>query len=374
MTEIMTASTQLVSRPADEHFPSLADMRNAAQVDQNNHREVDMPVKDLRFTSLDGSLRVMRKEGGPSYPMTHHAFGQLCNKVGATRHFLGARLTPKVAATALNDAIVGCGPEEAKLLIGTVTKADSTTTAPHLRALTSTGYCRVWDADMLHEVNEWLIPNGFEPAKPTINTDTQRNNIMGNNKPCLFRGDKDSFAFFMTPNKEDQTGHGGRPVRRGIITGNSEVGARSLWTKRFVFDDMCANFIIWGAKAIKTKRIIHRGNDDAALLRRFRNELRQCVPNLNEMEMKILNKANEVIFADSDEKAAERLTKEFGLTQAFAAQAVEFTALKENAGLKVGSHAFYANGVTSAAKKTGNADKLIEMAEVGGDIFAASLA
>lgn len=371
MTQLMDASNQLVNRPADEHFASFNSMRTAAAIDQRNHREVELSVNDLRFTSLDGSIQVMRKDGGASYGMNYYSFGQLCQKVGATRTFIGSRLSPRVAVTALNDAIVRVPDEQVRLLLGTVTKAEGETTGPALRALTSTGYCRVWDADMLRECHEWLLPNGFTPALPTINTNEQRDNILGNNKPCLFRGDRDSFAFFMTPDKV-QEGHGGRPVRRGVLVGNSEVGARSLWTKRFVFDDVCANFIIWGASAVKSRRIIHRGDNDAKLLKRFRDEIRKCAPELAETELQILRHANEVTFAADANKAAERLTKQFNLTRAFAEQALAWATHSENKGTNELSHAWVANGVTSAAKVTGNADALVAMAEVGGDIFAAA--
>lgn len=371
-TNLMDASSQLSNRPADEHFADFNSLRGAAAIDAANQREVELPIRDLRFTSLDGTIRVHRAAGGASYAMTHHSFGQLCQKVGARRTFLADRLTPAVAVTALNDAIVRIPEEDVQLLLGTFTGASGRRDEPVLRALTSPGYCRVWDVDMLREVHEWLLPNGFEPARPTINTNEQRDNIMGNNKPCLFRGDKDSFMFYMTPDKS-QEGHGGRPVRRGVITGNSEVGARSLWTKRFVFDDVCANFIIWGAKAVKTRRIVHRGNDSAVLLKRFRDELRKCSPELVEDELQILRRANEVVFAPTLEKAEERLTKQFNLTQAFASQALAWATHAENKGTAELTHAWVANGVTSAAKLTGNADKLVEMAEVGGDIFAAAV-
>jgi len=373
MAELMNASDQLVTRPADEHFASFRDMQKAARTDQANHREVELPLTDLRFTSLDGTLRVMRKEGGHTYGLTHYSFGQICQAVGSRREFLGSRLSLPVAVTALNDAVQHVDDGAAKLLLGTVTNSRLETAEPVLRAITSPGYCRVWDADLLNEVNEWLLPNGFTPALPTINTDAQRNNILGNNKPCLFRGDRGTFSFYMTPEKDNQDGHGDRPVRRGVIVGNSEVGQRSLWTKRFVLDEMCANFIIWGAKVVKTQRIIHRGSSDRNLLRRFRTELRQCTPGLAKQEIEILRKANKTFFAPSTKEAAARLAKQFGLTEAFAQQALAAATDAENRGTKALTHAWIANGVTSAAKATGNADTLAAMAEVGGDIFAAAV-
>ena len=369
-TNLLDASAQLAHRPTDEHFADFATYLRAAQRDKTNSREIELDSTSLQVVAEGDKLLLGRGTG--AYGLTSYSFGRLAQIIGAPRGFLSDRLSPAVAAAAINDALQRTEKVSLKLLIGSTTDADLNGTDLKIRAITSPTYCRVWDADLLREVHEWLLPVGFKPALPTINTDSQQNNIHGNNKPALFRGDRDSFAFYMTDKVSE--GHGDRPVRRGFLHTNSEVGHRAIKTSRFVFDDVCANFIIWGAQHVVSKKIIHRGGSsaDAQLLRRFRTELRQCTPELVSTELEILRNAAVVAFAPTVEKAAERLTKQFNLTQAFAKQALEAARLEENRGLSELTHAWVANGVTSAAKATGNADSLFELATVGGDIFIAA--
>jgi len=373
MPDMLTdASSQLSSRPSDEHFATFADLRDAAVYDKQHSKEVNVRSHDLEVMPSGNTLRIGNRKGssGTSYDFSQFAFSKLCTMAGAPKSFLLEKLTPQTAANAINESLRRSTNEDIQLLLGSVTGSDGGHSDTKLRAITSQKYCRVWDAELLHEVNEWLLPNGFRPALPTINTNAQQENIMGNNKPCLFRGDRNSFAFFMT-DKVDE-GHGGRPVRRGLLFGNSEVGNKAVTSKRFVFDDMCANFLIWNAEAVQSTRLVHRGDSSWKLIRKFRDELRRCSPELVETELEIMRNADKVLFADNKEDAAKRLQKQFNLTKAFAEQALEWANHQENDGLKWMSHAYIGNGVTSAAKVTGNADHLVEMATVGGDIFLAA--
>ena len=125
----------------------------------------------------------------------------------------------------------------------------------NLRAVTSDRYERVWDADVYDQVDRWLLPNGFIPAVPTINTDAQGTNILGNTKPALFRSDRDSFAFFYGDKSPGDDGFGG--LRRGVVVYNSEVGAKSFGFSTFYFREVCANFLIWDATGVKARRARH---------------------------------------------------------------------------------------------------------------------
>lgn len=370
MTNLLAASRNLATRPADEHFASFASLRAAASFDQRNARTVDTAGNSLRVVAEGDELKVTR--GGAAFPMTHHGARALLRMAGASPDFVFDRLTPQTAAVALSEALSRGSADDVRLLLGPVTDSEGNHTAPRLRAITSTSYCRVWDADVYAEIDRWLIGAGFKPALPTLNTDAQRNNIMGNNKPCLFRGDADSFAFFM--HEETREGAGDRPVRRGVFVKNSEVGRASLAPTRFLFDDFCANFIVWGAKAAKTLRIVHRGDNDAHLLRRFARELRHATPEIAQQELDVLRKAADVVFAKDTEEAAERLNVQFGLSQARSAEAIKRAAWAENRNLKPLTFAWAANGVTSLAKETTYADDLVELATIGGDIYLAGAA
>lgn len=373
MTQMMTdAANQLANRPRDEHFESFQHLRDAARTDMNNSKTAKTTTHNLEVVPSAGGLRISNRSSSndASYEFTNHSFGKLCTMAGAPKSFLLEKLTPQTAASCINESLRRQPDSEIQVMLGSVTNAAGHTSDPKLRAITGPSYCRVWDSELLDQVHEWLLPNGFTPALPTINTNAQRENIHGNNKPCLFRGDRNSFAFYMT-DKVDK-GHGDRPVRRGFLHANSEVGQKAVWSRRFVFDDMCANFLIWGAKAVKTQRLVHRGDSSWKLIRKFRDELRRCSPTLVETELELLRNADKVIFAKSQEDAVKRLTKQFSLTKAFAEQALEWAEHQENDGLQAMSHAWIGNGVTSAAKVTGNADSLVEMATIGGDIFMAA--
>ena len=236
--------------------------------------------------------------------------------------------------------------------------------------MTSPSYCRVWDADMLREAHEWALPLGYVPALPTINTNEQKQNIQGNSKPALFRGGDSSFAFLMTEKSTD-FGDGSSPMRGGLMIRNSETGKASLGVMRMVFSEFCANFLIWDAKVQGSQRIIHRGRSDADLLRRFRRELQCLKPELQARELDVIAQAGKAQFASDTEVAAERLTKQFGLSQARAEAAIERASWAENRGTRKLSHLWVANGVTTLAKETTYADALTELATIGGDIVLA---
>jgi hypothetical protein len=365
MTNLMTASSNLKNRPADEHYSSMANLLSAARRDAATFRAVDTDVANLEVATNDGDLMLVSKRASAGYRLTNHSLSALCQLVGARTQFITS-LTPKVAAIAMSDALSRVGGS-VKVHLGTFT-GDSLQQGPVVaRGLTSTGYSRFSDADLLGEADEWLVGSGFEAARPTKNTDSQRNNIMGNAKPALFRGDRDSFCFFM--HEERSEGAGGRPIRRGVIIENSEVGASSVWIRSFIFDDLCANFIIWGAQQIQVYRGIHRGD---RLQRDVRAHLRSLMPTVTAKELDILHAAAAKTFAPDADTAVERLIKEFELSEERAKVAVMLASANENRGVAPLSYAGIGNGVTSLAKSTTRASTLVEVAQIGGLIYEAA--
>ena len=127
-----------------------------------------------------------------------------------------------------------------------------------MRSITSESYSRVWDLNILKEVERWLLPQGYKPALPTLNTDAEQRNVFGNSKPALFRGDRDSFCFYYTEPDANGADFGG--LRRGHMWWNSEVGHRSVGSADLLFRDMCSNFLIWNATDVVRRRRVHRGD------------------------------------------------------------------------------------------------------------------
>lgn len=374
MSTLAQASTQLKTRPADQHFASFGDLTRAAQTDAKNSRTADVPVGGLQVFAQGDALLIGRAGADEArrYPMTYGGARSILRLAGASPEFVLGRLSTETAAAAITEGLAR-SPEandSVQLLIGTETNAFGVTSGPRLRAVTSPSYCRVWDADMLREVHEWALPLGYAPALPTKNTDAQRNNVQGNNKPALFRGGDSSFAFLMTEKSTD-FGDGSSPMRGGLMIRNSETGKASLGVMRMVFSEFCANFLIWDATVQGSQRIIHRGRSDADLLRRFRRELQALKPELQQNELDVIAAAGKAQFASDTEVAAERLVKQFGLSQERAGLALERATWAENRGTRKLSHLWVANGVTSLAKETTYADALTELATIGGDIVLA---
>lgn len=369
-TNLTVLSRSLTTRPADEHFATFADLRTAAATDDRNARVCTVASDSLEVVADADQLMLVSKKSGRGYPMTYHSSRRVAQLAGANADFVFGRLTPRVAAIALTDSLSRTS-EDVQLHLGTVTRSsDLGHDGPVVRGITGTTYARVSDNAILHEVNEWLLPSGFVPALPTMNTDAQRNNIMGNNKPALFRGLSSSLFFFMAEGRGGE-GAGGRPCHRGVLTSNSEVGQGSVKVTRFIFDALCANFIVWGARELQTTRRIHRG-EPSRILRDVREQLRRETPEIMAAELDIMRRAAEVAFAPDLDTAVERLIKQFELSEAAAKTSLLLAAGGENRGTNALTHAWVANGVTSFAKSAANADRLVELATVGGDIYLAA--
>ena len=109
---------------------------------------------------------------------THYSMGQMASLARVPMAVL-ERLKPDTRSSVLNQ----CFERTRRFRIG-LADGDA------LRAVTSDRYERVWDEELYEAIDRWLLPSGFIPAIPTMNTDAARSNVMGNNKPSLFRSDR----------------------------------------------------------------------------------------------------------------------------------------------------------------------------------------
>jgi len=370
-TNLLNMSKNLATRAADEHYSSFNGMLAAARHDRANSREVNTTLHSLRIVADGGRLKLTRNlPGSGAYELSYQGARALSRLAGADAAFVYERLSPEVAAAALNNALQNGEDRNVNIMLSTFRGDGSTDNTARVRAINGEAYARVWDADYLEAVDRWLIGTGWKAAQPTINTNEQRDNIMGNNKPALFRGDGDSAVFLMCDNAPSQPGAGNRPAFRGWLGTNSEVGLRSLSGTDFVFDAFCANFIIWGARAMRSLRLVHRGHG-SLLIRKFEQQLQLVEPVVTFDELDVMRKANEHQFAADVEKIVERLQQEFALSEVKAQRVVALAAANENRDTRELSHAWVANGVTSLAKEVRNSDALIELGTLGGDIYMA---
>lgn len=356
MTVLDIAQRELFTRPPEDHFPDFPTLRTAAfeqkrRCETLDARDTTIYLQDDGATVAFGSTRLR---------LTHYSLAQIAAMARVPMPLL-ERLDVETRVRVLNQTL----PRHYRYRTALADGA-------RLRCITSDRYERVWDFDLLAEVERWLLPCGFVPAKPTINTDARGSNVMGNDKPALFRSDRDSFFFFYGARDPGDDGFGG--LRKGIVVFNSEVGAKSFGFSTFYFRDMCSNFLIWDATGQTTRRARHT-SAVKDVVRDFREELIRVGPELTTAELDAFERARTTRFVPEgpgeDQRAVERLTKEFRMPEADALEAVSLVRAPENPG------AFtvwgMVNGITSAAKGPQYSDGRVALAMSAGSLLATTL-
>lgn len=363
-TMLTHASDQLFTRPDDEHYPDLATIKRDANRDRKTGEEVSVRATDI-LVAEDGERVFVDKEGEP-LQFTNYSLRQFAGFARVPMDLL-ERMSPALRAKVLNEVFDRSRDNLVALRNG-----------ERLRCVTSEKYTRLWDAELIDAVERWLIPAGWIPAMPTINTDDQGTNVMGNTKPCLFRSDRDSFMFFYGPPGDGTDDFGG--LRKGIVVWNSEVGYKSYGYQTFYFRDMCANFLIWDASEVRTRRSRHVGNV-RRVFDHFQRDIRKVSVSITTAELDTIEAARKKMFVpkgkgtvgQAKENAVERLNKEFGVTLKAADEAVKAMNDERNAGTNWMSHWAISNGLTLVAQDRKHAEDRVEIGRIAGAVMEAAL-
>lgn len=376
MTMLREASAQLATRPDEEHYPDLPAMLTAARDQRDRCREVRRDDRSILYVA-DGPRLLVDMGAGEVATLGHYGARQVgtLTSVPAT---LQDRLTARTLAQVLNETMPReCnGPEARRWLLEDAEPGQE----PRVRCVTGHGYSRLWDATILADVERWAVGSGWVPALPEINSDDKGTNIRGNTKPALFRSDRDSFAFFMGPREEDGGAFGG--LRPGLMVWNSEVGHKSFGFRRFYFRGMCANFLIWDASEIKTRRARHtKGVQRVAGL--FSRELRRIAQPMSTAELDAFAKAAAVPFVawqgsekETRKAAAARLYRVTGskVAQGQARAAIDAACDEERNASPDAGGAFLSawdvsNGLTWVAKRGAYQEDRARLQEAAGDVL-----
>lgn len=318
--ELFKASNQWSTRPADERFWDLTEMYEKCQAYKASACESTVKFGDVRVEAEKGEVKIVGKAGVPAR-LTNWSFGQLCQRADAPAGYL-RELPATLAAQNLNHGLSRISSdrdEVAKLLFHK--NGDYV-----VRAATSTGYSRVWNSDIVSKLAVnlpagWVVPParpaGIENERTRIATsaDVLRLHKAGLSikvgdkiAPAgLYASDHDMFVFMVNEDKtvNDGTGH---DLGRGFFMWNSEVGAASFGIMTFLYDAICGNHIVWGAKGVQELRVRHVGEAGTKAFRGIRAELiKYADDSVSDVEARI--------------KAARRFefgaTKEDAISQAF---------------------------------------------------------
>lgn len=253
MSTLMQANRQWSSRPADERFVSLLDMRDHFDHVRQLSREVVVPSRRLHIMpEADNHGLQVVGPNGHAYAPSHWAFGQLAALAEAPAGYMRTLPSP-IAADCLNYGLQFKRQIED---VGVLLQKNGDSV---MRAATGPRYGRIWNSDILHPLvkvvgdgisGDWRVPGEFGKAVAVDKGNT-----------TLFAGDRDCFIFLAdeqhrieVPNRRN-----GAPgsLARGFFIWNSEVGSSTFGLATFLFDYVCCNRIVWGATEYKELKIRH---------------------------------------------------------------------------------------------------------------------
>lgn len=373
------ASSQWASRPADERFWSLADLKTACETVRGNSAVARREFKTLKAISADGEVQLAGPSGNPAR-LTHYAFGQIARAVGAPSEYL-RELPPSTAVECLNVGLAKRADDGPRDLL--FHKNGGLT----LRACLSDKYERVWDADVaryLEKLEGWRAPAGREPpgydgpSRPATVDDILPGQInIGPGSMIvpsgLYASDHDMFCFLVAPDRVIEDGTGGS-LMRGIFVRNSEVGDASLSVTFFLMQAVCGNHIVWGARGVHEIRVRHVGSEPLSrALRGFEAELRKF-HDAEPEEERMIQAARKLVLGNTKDEVLEAIVKyarshSLPLAQKRVAEAYEIAAAHE---------AWYGNprslwgvvaGLTHGSQTTGFADARADADRVAGKLL-----
>lgn len=266
MTTLTQASRQWASRPADERFLSLTELRQKVARERDNSvgsvvssRKIEVqphpadPMKGITIANDDFGL----------VDPSHWSFGQLASLAGAPAGYL-RKLPAPLAADAMNYGLRFMRDAEDVGLLRTSQNTvldDRGAVIEHnsLRAATGPRYGRVWNEDIVSALEnkfgdgrtgDFRVPGEFGKQ-----VDITRENT------TIYGSDRDIFIFLADEENrvemKDRRGGKGGSLARGFFVWNSEVGSQSIGAAFFLFDYVCMNRIVWGVQDFKEIRLRH---------------------------------------------------------------------------------------------------------------------
>lgn len=362
MTQLMHASRQWATRPADERFCSLPDMHhNLLSMKQHSKEAVVSSAKLQAVPEGLHGLKIAGPNGHQTTP-THHAFQQLATLSGSPANYL-RRLPSPLAADCLNYGLQFGSPRDVGILLS---RQDADVS---IRAATGPNYGRIWNADVVATLismfgdgitGHFRVPGEFgEKVEVTKDNTT------------LYAGDTDMFVFLAdeenrieVPNRRN--GQSGS-LARGFFVWNSEVGTATLGLGFFLFDYVCCNRIVWGAEDYVEKRIRHtasapdRWDVIVPMIKDYSKSSATAVT-------KTLIEAQSTRLGDNEAKVTEFLRNRFTAKVANAAQQMHM--LEENRPIETIWDAV--TGLTAYARTIENQDVRVSLERQAGNLLRAA--
>lgn len=359
ISNLHTASHEWATRPDDQRFVSLDDLKASVEARRQESWTLTSAVADLRLRASEDQQEIVadayditRGERRDLHP-TNWAFGQLAQYAGAPASYL-RKLPAPLAAINLQYGLEKFPVRDTALVLGQ-TNGDN-----KLRALTSTSYGRIWDRDVVQAVERvnqdgrWQVPaasySGSNPKRATT----------------LYASDRDVFIFLVDP--EHDIDVGGEVLHRGFITWNSEVGSAVFGLTTFLYRRVCDNRIIWGATDVQELRIRHTGGaperfayEGARYLTRYANESAASI-----VEPIKRAKDFELPAAEQKDGGWDSWLQKRGFTAPQAKNAIASAVAEEGEARSLWD---IINGVTASARAISHTDARVELEAKAGKLM-----
>lgn len=239
---LMEAHEQWRDRPADQRFETLEALKASVGARRLRSRSTDIDLGRIHVEDT-GTGIIINSAISPCEP-SHWSFGQLATNLKAPAGYLRTLPRP-LLVQCLQNGLAKSETEAVKFM--TVSGEDGPAT---LQAVTSTTYGRIWDADCVDSVARIQERTGGRFYNPKAY-------IGGQQRPSgLYASDHDVFMFMIDGGSRLDVGERAK-LNRGFMVWNSETGAKSFGMMTFLFNEVCGNHIIWGAKDINKLVIRH---------------------------------------------------------------------------------------------------------------------
>lgn len=366
---ITTASREWSSRPDDQRFLSLADLRTAVSLRKEQSWTAVGVNKQLRVLPKDDDLLLEvydpTKAALRQLRPSHWSFGQLASYAKAPAGYL-RQLPGELAAINLQFGLEHLASNDKSLVLARTNGDD------RLTAMTSPTYGRIWDLEVVDAViavnqdGRWRIP-----AASYANKNPKR-------ASTLYASDRDIFLFLVDDKNEIAVPTGGgreKKMFRGFFTWNSEVGSTTFGLTTFLYDFVCDNRIIWGAEQVKELVIRHTGGaperfkyEGGRYLKQYADQstvkLIEGVKTLQKTDVPISGGFEEHNDKLNNSKITDWLTAR-GFTKAQASGSVQAAVAEEGQARSVWD---IINGVTAYARSLKFTDERVSLERKAGEL------
>lgn len=357
--ELMQASQQWANRPADERFTSLIELRDHCASVRAQSKAAVVSTRDIHAAPVDGNAKALMLVGpdGNAVNVSHWSFGQLAARAKAPAGYL-RDLPGALAADNINYGLKRQDVESVGVLLSKGNGGPATA-----RAITGPDYGRIWNADiagaLVERFGDGVTGNFRVPGE------WGRRVVVTKDNTTLYASDRDMFVFLADEEHrievpDRRNGHAGS-MARGFFVSNSEVGAGTLTVATFLFDYVCGNRIVWGARDFAEIKIRHTSGAPHRWLEEVAPAIRTYASSSTHSVVTAIADARAKRIDNVDTFLATRFTK----SQVTAIKAAHV----EEEGRPIESLWDATTAVTAYAKSVTWQDERVTLERKGGDIL-----